>query len=77
VIADLASGGDQPAETDDARHSVERAEVLARNRESVERHEACRVACGVDIEFSADAADECRDGLLPTASPSNTASCCV
>src|SRR5438094_260833 len=34
--------------------------MLARNRESIERRQACRPGCGLDVQFRADTADEQR-----------------
>src|SRR3954466_8496416 len=60
MVADVSRRGHHDAEADDACHSVERPEVLARDCQDVERCDASRLPCRVSIELRADPADECR-----------------
>src|SRR5436853_3653279 len=55
LIADISRSGHRHAEADDARHSVERSQVLFRDSENVERRELSRFATGFHVELRADA----------------------
>src|SRR5437660_229771 len=60
LIADISRSGHRHAEADDARHSVERSQVLFRDSENVERRELSRLATGFHVELRADAPSESR-----------------
>src|SRR5438445_2646153 len=68
LIADISRSGHRHAEADDARHSVERSQVLFRDSENVERRELSRLATGFHVELRADAPSESRRADAPSES---------
>src|SRR6202521_6115701 len=60
LIADISRSGHRYAEPDDARHFVERSQMLPHDSEDVERREASRLAPRFYIELRADAPNEFR-----------------
>src|SRR5947209_9322734 len=60
LIADISRSGHRHTEPDDARHFVERSQMLPRDSQDVERREVSRLAPRFYIELRADAANEFR-----------------
>ena len=60
LLADISRSGHRHAEPDDARHFVERSQMLPRDRQGVERREVSRLAPRFHIELRADAPNEFR-----------------
>src|SRR6266513_1519566 len=60
LIADISRSGHRYAEPNDPRHFVERAQMLPRDSEGVERREVSRLAPRFHIELRSDAPDEFR-----------------
>src|SRR5438105_9666232 len=60
LVADISRSGHRRAEPDDARHVVERSQMLSRDSEDVERREVSRLAPRFYIELRANAPNEFR-----------------
>src|SRR5207245_7695267 len=60
LIADISRSGHRYAEPNDPRHFVERAQMLPRDSEGVERREVSRLAPRFHIALRSDAPDEFR-----------------
>src|SRR5207253_6584914 len=57
---DISGGGHRDAEADNPRHSVERSQMLSRDRESVKRGEICRLAPSLHINLGPQPAKKLR-----------------
>jgi hypothetical protein len=70
LVAEISRSCDQNAEADDARHPVERAQMLARDSEAVERREVSGLAPRFHIEFRSYAPNEFRHAAFGGHHPS-------